>query len=254
VAPCRPMKPTTARLFLTGLLGLAIATLPACGGAEPEPKAPTAKKFRKKQKREPVAEEPEHIPSKCLERKGACLPPIRWAERLCGEVYEDLALYMFRKGTPYTRYYMKTGLNAVNGWGPTIDENLVTGEEVLVINHRLRKDTVLVEGSLGTYDVLRWNGSCVTLDVNQVSKHAPRKKRRARIDWRSIDQGYQDLIMKDPGVAEAYEVRRKACRGASVGRMGADCLAKDGEFLDAVADFVRHESDLPEPKKYPDRD
>lgn len=238
-----------SRLFVVTVLTSCVAA--ACGGEEPAPKAPVAERPRADDDVQESQENTASIPSKCLDRKGACMPPIRWAERLCEDVYEDLALYMFRKGTPYTRYYMRIGLNAVNGWGPTIDENLVTGEEVLVVNHRLRRDTVQVEGSEGTYDVLRWNGACVTLDMNRVTKRKPSRVRNARIDWRSLDSRYQDLILADSDVAEAHERRRKACKGASVGRATGDCQALDGEFLEAVANYVRQTEELPQPNKFP---
>lgn len=227
----------------------------ACGG-NPDPKSGANARASETKTLEPAvaaAQQPEEaVPTRCVKRMNACMPPIKWAENLCGDVYEDLALYMFREGTPWTRFYMKTGLNAVNGWGPTLDEDMVTREEVLVINHRLSKDALQVEGSDGTYDVFRWNGSCVTLDVNEVTAKKPSQVENPRIDWLALSDPMRDTLMKNSEVAELHEQRRIACKGASVGRVTQECEELDKEFMALVADTVRHTTDLPTPAELPE--
>jgi hypothetical protein len=198
-----------------------------------------------------AAQSDEGVPNRCVQRKNACMPPIQWAEKLCGDVYPDLALYMFREGTPWTRFYMKLGLNAVNGWGPTVDEDMVAQEEVLVINHRLTRDSIEVEGSLGTYDVFRWNGSCVTLDVNEVTSRTPSSPRNSRIEWKALSNPMQEALMKDSTIANSFEERRKACKGASVGLVTQRCEELDKEFMHNVAEYVRNTEELPEPSALP---
>jgi hypothetical protein len=180
------------------------------------------------------------------------MPPIRWAEKLCsGGVYQDLALYMFRSGTPWTRFYMVTGLNAVNGWGPTVAENLVSREEVIPINYRRVSQSFEVEGSLGTFDVLRWNGSCVTLDVGEVTKDAPHSPRNSRVEWKSMSEQMQDALLRDAKVESVYSARRKECKGASIGRVTKQCEVLDRELVDVIARYVRSADRLPEPDEYP---
>ncbi len=191
------------------------------------------------------------VPNRCVMRMNACMPPIDWAERLCGDVYEDLALYMFREGTPWTRFYMRKGLNAVNGWGPTLHENMLAREEVIVINHRLRRDSLQVEGSGGTYDVLRYNGSCVTLDVNEVTPRKPHGPRNSNIDWWALSGDMRDALMANPEVAEHFEIHKKACKGASVGRASNDCEKVDKKFKQVVAEAVRTSPELPHPAEVP---
>jgi hypothetical protein len=199
-----------------------------------------------------AAEQPdEGVPTRCVTRKNACMPPIKWAQKVCEDVYPDLALYMFQDGTPWTRFYMKLGLNAVNGWGPTVDEDLVQREEVLVINHRLAKDSLEVEGSLGTYDVLRWNGSCVTLDVNEVTRKLPSHVEVSHIDFRALSDPMQDALMRSGDVEETHNERRKECKGASIGRVTKRCEELDKELGNVVADYVRETDDLPVPKFLP---
>jgi hypothetical protein len=218
----------------------------ACG-SEPPPKAPEAAAVEVAYEAKP--EEP--VPSRCIFRKGACMPPVKWAEKLCQGVYPDLALYMFQEATPWTRFYMRTGLNAVNGWGPTIAENLVEGEEVLVINYRRQTDAFTVEGSLGTYDVLRWNGSCVTLDVGEVTPKPPRSPKHCRIDWRSLDEQMQNALLKTPELGQIYEARRKACKGASIGEVSDKCESLDHALTKEVTRQVRAQKTLPKPTSHP---
>lgn len=195
--------------------------------------------------------EAEPVPSKCVKRKGACLPPVKWAERLCQDVYPDVALYMFREGSPWVRYYMRTGLNAVNGWGATIDENLVQGEEVIPINYRGQKDGLVVEGSEGTFDVLRWNGSCVTLDLAEVTKDRPGAPKTSSIEWRSLSEPVKDALLQDQTVAEAVRGRQRECKGASIGRVTAECVRLDRNLGTVIAKYVRNGGGVPVPPTHP---
>lgn len=239
------------RISLMSLCALSV--LLGCGSA-PEPKT-SAKSDNVSSTSTPeavAADQPdEGVPSRCVTRKNACMPPIKWAEKVCGDVYPDLALYMFQDGTPWTRFYMKMGLNAVNGWGPTLGEDLLQREEVLVINHRLSRDALEVEGSLGTYDVFRWNGSCVTLDVNEVTKKTPNQVEVPRIDFRALSDPMQDALMRSTQVSDTHEERRKECKGASIGRVSARCEQLDKELGRVVADYVRETDDLPVPDALP---
>lgn len=222
----------------------------ACGSSTPEPEHASSE-ISSDEGEQLVSKKPEGVPSQCVQRMGACMPPITWAESVCQEVYPDLALYMFRKGTPWTRYYMRTGLNAVNGWGPTVDEDLVFQEEVIVINHRLRKDALDVEGSAGTFDVIRWNGSCVTLDVNEVTPKQPRRPKHSRVDFRALGEAMQEALLNDETIKQTYRERRKECRGASIGRVTKRCEVLDGQLGDVIAEYVRESSELPLPSAAP---
>lgn len=193
----------------------------------------------------------EPVPSKCIKRKGACLPPVKWAEKLCQDVYPDVALYMFRKDSPWDRYYMRSGLNAVNGWGATVSEDLVQGEEVIPINFRGQKDGFVVEGSQGTFDVLRWDGSCVTLDLAEVTKDRPGAPKSPRIEWRSLSDEVQTALMEDNRVASAVKSRQKECRGATIGKVSAECERLDKELGGVIARYVRDGGGVPAPAVHP---
>lgn len=158
---------------------------------------------------------------------------------------------MFRKGSPYERFYMRTGLNAVNGWGSTVAEDLVKGEEVIPINYRGNKEGFVVEGSDGTFDVLRWNGSCVTLDLSEVTKARPSTPKVSRIEWRSLSEPVQEALMSDGEIASAVRSRQKECRGATIGKVTAECERLDRELGTVIAEFVRDVGRVPSPSVYP---
>ena len=238
-------------------LGLAIFAVfaIACGGSAPpvesgaKAKGPAGVKVAKRASKSAAKEAP--VPSRCIKRKGACMPPVKWAERLCQDVYPDLALYMFRKGSPWDRFYMRVGLNAVNGWGPTVPENLVQGEEVIPINYRGQRDGFIVEGSLGTFDVLRWNGSCVTLDLGEVTTNAPGQPKNPRIEWRHLSDSTQDALMANEEVADAVRSRQRECKGASIGKVTAECERLDRELAGVIARYVRNGGGVPLPQSHP---
>ena len=205
-------------------VGAVVCFLSACGGSGSPQSASKAHVADTEEDDLAVESKGAPLPSRCVVRNGACMPPVQWAQRLCESgVYQDLALYMFRSGTPWTRFYMRTGLNAVNGWGPTVAEDLVAREEVIPINYREQSLSFHVEGSDGTFDVLRWNGSCVTLDVNEVTKTAPSTPRHSRVDWRSMSDDMQKALLENPEIEDLYGERRKECKGASIGRVTKRC-------------------------------
>ncbi|HEX2731915.1 MAG TPA: hypothetical protein VHM70_09925 [Polyangiaceae bacterium] len=231
---------------------LCVLALVACGETEPARSPQAASPSEADSEARVVQTANEKVPSRCVVRKGACMPPIQWAERLCQNgVYQDLALYMFRAGTPWTRFYMRTGLNAVNGWGPTVAEDLVSQEEVIPINYRRQNETFQVEGSLGTFDVLRWNGSCVTLDVGEVTSVEPSRPKHSRVEWKALSDSMQEALLTDEEVNSVYNARRRECKGASIGRVTKDCEILDGKLVDVIAEHVRRVHTLPEPKETP---
>lgn len=231
-----------------------VALVAGCGSS-PTPKTADLQAVRKAPERQSAVAEAEDddgaLPRRCVHRKGACMPPVQWARKVCEDVYPDLALYMFRAGTPWTRFYMRTGLNAVNGWGPTIAEDLVYSEEVIPINWRRQREDFQVEGSAGTYDVLRWNGSCVTLDLNEVTPKPPARPRHSRVEWKQLSEPMQEALLQDENVARTYRARRKECRGASIGRVTAKCEQLDKELVEVITAYVRRAEDLPPPDHHP---
>ena len=122
-------------------LALAVSLTPSCGSTPekparaPEPASAEPKKVagaNKGKTKKPA------IPRRCGRKKGECLPPSRWVKRLCEDVYPDVALHMFRPGTPWKRLYMLARAEAFNASGGVslIGEKLEPGEEVIALRRR----------------------------------------------------------------------------------------------------------------------
>lgn len=212
------------------------------GGAEPASKAPA---------------EPDTpaVPETCDASRGAgdCVPPQAWVKKLCNGVFAEVALYMFRAGTPWQRLYLRGKTRAVNAsGGATVEGSLLRDEEVLVLRHRKADASQLQIGDgSGQYDALRWNGSCVSLEGGEVTTHRPSKPGQARIEWSWLGQGMRAALRKNEELNQAFQARQKECKGVTTGSVSKACERLDQKFIDRVAEHVRSGAELPLPEDHP---
>ena len=77
----------------------------------------------------PSEEEPHSvslIPSCKAGSDGECLPPSPWVDKLCSGVHPEVALHMFRGGSPWKRLYSRARAPAYNGaGGPSLSDERV---------------------------------------------------------------------------------------------------------------------------------
>jgi hypothetical protein len=242
-----------------------------CGGSKPAPdtqdKAATEDKkdsagtqtaSNDKPKDEPAEEEDDGkaIPEACAKGTSGdgCLMPQKFAKRLCGGVYPELALMLFQKGSPWKRAYVAVKeANPFNGYsGPSSEEKLFFEEELLVIrSHKADTGGMQVSGAGSTYDVLRWDGSCATLSGEEVRLVAPAKPKHATIPWRILEDATQEALKKDENLAKVAAERRKECKGATMGAVSAKCEKADKMLNDLVVEAVRNGTTVPKPAKVP---
>jgi hypothetical protein len=206
--------------------------------------------------REPSPVEPAAtVPEACAPGSGAdeCAPPAAWVKQLCNGVYAEVALLMFRGGTPWRRLYLRGKTRAVNAsGGATVDGHLSRDEEVLVLRQRKgsASEMQIGDGS-GQYDVLRWNGSCVSLEAGEVTARRPRSAGQARIEWRWLGEGMRGALRKDEAVSQAFLARKKECRGATTGTVSKACERLDLKLIERIAAHVRSGPELPPPEEHP---
>lgn len=241
--------------------------LSACAGntvtpAVPESELPEATEpdatSEEEPEPEPKAEEPEPVaqqgvPDTCAPGKDECVPDPNFVKRLCNDVHQDTALYMFRQGTPWQRVYSRGRVEAVNAsGGATVQGFLEFDEEVLVLRQRKTgAEGIQVGDSSGSYDALRWNGSCVSLDGGEVTTQVPPKSKYSRVEWRYIGENMRSALRRDATLAEAVQARQKECKGATMGAVSKKCENLDNKLVDAIVKYVRTTSDLPQPdEKY----
>ncbi len=242
-------------------LGLALIS---CGGSPEKPaESPSSEpvaqaggkakpKARVKHKKEREKEDASPFPQRCTMRRGECLPPPDWVNKLCDNIYPDLALHFFAPKTPWQRLYMTARADPFNASGgmSLMGDKLEPGEEVIALR---RRDATKMQatGENAGYDVLRWNGACATIHDDDFTEEPPSNLRSAPIDWRRLSVEMRNALEAIPEIGEVYELRHQKCRGKSVGIISDECERYDKKLSEVVAMKVRSGAKLPSPKQVP---
>jgi hypothetical protein len=190
---------------------------------------------------EPAADSPARLPVACEGKSSdLCTPPGKFIERLCIKPRQDLALWLFARSSPFTRLYLKA----------KVDELLFDEEVVALRFHGQPKGGMIVGSGNGTYDVLRWDGSCSTgVEAEEFARARPPNPRAARVLWHRVGERTQSaLIASSDAVKRAHAKRGKECKGAMTGDVSAACERADAALADAIVDYVRSGGALPEPE------
>jgi hypothetical protein len=249
-------------------LAPAAALLLRCGGSPP-PKTPQAEATAPAPAEVSAAEGPPkihsdssasvgsaandaaHLPTACARdasgSAGAssksgelCTPPGAFIERLCARPHQEVALALFAKASPFTRLYLKARL-----------DELAFDEEVLALRfHEQPKGGMVVGSGNGTYDVLRWDGSCsMGVEAEVFTRSRPPRPRAAHVQWHRVGERMQSaLIASSDGVKRAHAKRGKECKGAMSGDVSAACEKADAALVEAIVECVRETSELPAPE------
>lgn len=232
----------------------------SCGGSAPPPAPPPAATAAAAE--EPAAapapeeEKPTtKLPTECAD-KGAkmCLPPAPFVKRLCAASYPDVALAMLAKGTPWVRGYLRVkSAEAFNASGGVSSDNkLIFEEELLLLTHRAAETGgMTVSGAGGSYDVLRWDGSCASLQDEEVSLTTTPTPKAAKVVWKTLDDKVQAALLADDKINKTYLARRKECKGATMGDVSLKCEKLDDQLSAVVVDYVRRGGTVPAPPRLP---
>jgi hypothetical protein len=162
---------------------------------------------------------------------------------------------MFRGGSPWKRLYSRAQAPAFNGaGGPSLsDERVEMGEELIALrrnsNARGSSAGEMSVGETAGYDLLRWNGSCVTLHDGEFSNEAPRRREHARVEWRWLGDEVRTALRNNGLVRRAYVERRKECKGVTFGRVSKKCVEREDSLVAAIVNYVRSGGELPEPSE-----
>jgi hypothetical protein len=179
--------------------------------------------------------------------------PDEFVDRLCRRPFVDTTLALFQSGAPWTHAYLRRKVDAwyMGGRG-SARATLAFDEEVLVLRfHGPAKGSMVVEGAAGTYDVLRWDGRCYTLDSDEITTTQPPQARSARLQWDRIGATMQQAVLKSDDVKRAFDRRNKACKTTSHDDPPPACDAAEATLGSAVANHVRAVGDLPAPELIP---
>lgn len=196
-------------------------------------------------------EPPREMPTSCASEGEVCTPPADFAERLCRTSYPDIALALFHKSAPWTRAYVRANLEA---WYASARRSrphqLRYAEEVIVIANRRPKNSAFSVSGGGSYDVVRWDGTCVSLMAGELSFHRPATPDVAPIRWTRLDSQTTELLSKDRKIALRNDKRREACNGSEAPG-GSRCERAEALLSQIIAEYVRSGGELPPPKPVP---
>jgi len=238
-------------------MAIAWLTIVACGAGAPTPVATTQRMpdaaSQAAGASTPVSPEaPETAPAStegrpplaCADPKASlCTPPASFVERLCAKPHQSAALGLFAPSMPFTRAYLRGRL-----------DELLADEEVLVLRfHAPQKGGIVVGSGAGTYDLLRWDGTCsMGIEAETVTRSRPPRPRTAHIQWHRVATQAQDaLIAASDEVKRAHSKRGKECRGAMSGDVSLACQKADDALVSAIVLAVRSGVALPETDDMP---
>jgi hypothetical protein len=193
------------------------------------------------------------LPEKCSGSGDVCTPDPGFVKRLCSGNYPGVALYMFAKTTPWTRGYLTRKTEAWNAAGGASDTDMLDfDEEVIVLVQRKAGAGQIQVGSGVGYETLRWNGSCATLQGEELTLKAPPQPKTAKVEFKQLDEPLKEALREDTTINEAYLSRRKECQAASMGTVSLKCVKADAKLSESIVQYVRGGGTVPKPSKLPE--
>lgn len=156
---------------------------------------------------------------------------------MCSSKYPELALFLFSRGTPWQRLYVKAErVEPVNTYdGERSDRWLAFGEEVIVLwEHGSGATQKVVVSGPTDVDVLRWDGTCATIRKEMLVSYVPAPMDSVRIIWRYLDADVQQALLGDELVVRAQDAERKNCKGSSVKHPSETCEKAMKRLTDVI--------------------
>ena len=241
--------------------GLAIVGLAACTPAISQPNSfPTTNTTTLAAKVEgqavdDVKEQAEPLPAACesestLKNTKLCVVPRTFAKKLCSGIYPEIALSMFSKGQPWTRLWLAGDVDAWNASGGlTHRAKLSFDEEVVVLakHGAASSGGIVMTGSGASYDVLRFDGTCVSVMEGELTTSRPPAPKPAYVPWSRLEEPTRHALLASSKVKDKHSAFEKAC---NVGDKKA-CDKAERAFTQSVHEHVRSGASLPEPSRRP---
>lgn len=198
---------------------------------------------------------PEAIPLACAGEAGmkdgkACVMPGEFVKKLCGASYPDVTLALFSKGTPWTRAWLAGDVEAWSASGGfTSRANLAFDEEVLVLARHAAPSVggIQMTGAGASFDVLRWDGSCVSVQEGELTTRRPPAPKQATVRWSRFEEATRRALLASQKVKATREAFDKACGGEK-----AACERAEKDLAGAIATSLRTGGPtLPTPTRRP---
>lgn len=186
----------------------------------------------------------------CEEKGKLCLPPAAYVKKLCENGSADLALVYFKKGSPFTRAYLRGATDAWNasGGGSSSENKFVFDEEVIVLLERSNTTGIQVSGAGASYDVMRWDGSCASLSAEEITFSVAPKPKNPTLKWKTFSEETQNAMLGDANIAKLNKERRNECKGVDVGTVSLACVKLVDKLSEAIVTYIRNGGEVPVPK------
>jgi len=220
---------------------------PALAKARSEPSRPTDN-WKKAEPEQP------QLPTNCTEVRDICMPPSDFVDRLCKRNFPDVAVYMMGPKRPWAHRLVRvTQAQAVNPISGRVGEVPLTfGEEIIILRYKAGATQGAFQVS-GTerYEVLRWDGSCASLEEGEFVEKVPKPQLRfVAPTWARLGDTYRAALLGNGAVAAAEETRKIDCKGLGLGRP-PKCHRAIEELNRVVAEAVHEGFELPLPEPIP---
>ncbi len=200
-----------------------------------------------------AAPPPAHeIPTTCASDGPLCVPDADFVKRFCDSSYPDVALVLMGKTTPFTRMYLKGDVEAWNAeGGASTRDKLRFDEEMLALKRRSAPKNSVVVGQSGGYLVMRWDGSCYTLEDGEVTTKKPPSPKHPAIPWRHLGERTKDALLANPKILAAFQKRGKECQGATSGNVSLACEKADVALSATIVSEIKAGLAVPKPERMP---
>lgn len=239
---------------MRSLLPLSVVLLLGCGSPR-EAEAPRAAMVEPTPAHTPASTEVEEAPPPTLPTScttgSDCSLPSAFGERLCRGSYPEVALHLFAPKTPWKRAYLRKSFQAWHVGGRGEMRELRTSEEVLVVSEKAGAGAGLGMG--GAFEVLRWDGTCVSLMEDELSFHKPGGAVPANIEWKKLDGPTKSALDGEREIVELRNAWTKTCDGPSAEREPgrSKCELALRRFSLAIAQSIGRGKVLPPPASLP---
>lgn len=194
----------------------------------------------------PVEEKAEPtLPTAC-EPGEICTLPADFAERLCKGTYPEVALHLFAPKTPWKRVYVRRAFKAWHVGGRGEMRELRAGEEVIVATMpRAATGGMQIGGQ--AFDVVRWDGTCVSLMEDELSFNRPSGAVPANMTWKNLDKVFQAALGADKTIEQLRAQESRLCDSPAAEKEPAKtkCEMAHRQLSSAIAQWVGKGNALP---------
>lgn len=102
-------------------------------------------------------------------------------------------------------------------------------------------------GAQASYDVLRWDGSCVSISEGEMTTKKPPAPKTAVVPWKRLDPTARRALLASPPVKQSSDAADKACSSSD----DEACEKRVRVLSSAIANHVRAGGALPPPPRRP---